>query len=38
LYEKVFVGEYAGLPISLTTLAQSPRRYPLPSRFVSVTV
>ena len=33
----MFVGEYAGLPVSLTTVAQSPLRNPLPSRFVSVT-
>jgi hypothetical protein len=33
----VFVGEYAGLPVSETTVAQSPFRNPEPSRFVSVT-
>jgi hypothetical protein len=29
------VEENAGLPVSLTMFAQSPRRKPLPSRFVS---
>ena len=30
----MLVGEYAGLPVSLRTFAQSPTRKPLPSRFV----
>jgi hypothetical protein len=36
-YVNVFVGEYASGPAAARMFAQSPRRYPLPSRFVSVT-
>jgi len=38
VYRNEFVGENAALPVLLWTFAQSPCRYPLPSRFRSVTV